>query len=276
MSIDAMKWVFDNSPYKGTRRLIHLIIADVVNPMAQNHFWAANETVAQRAACSRQYVNTALGEMVADGYLKVVKEGKPTTGKGHTVKYEFIFPESVNSDEQSVNFSEVEGQQSVNFSEQSATTVDTNPIEPKNDVTTQSETLAPSEPEATGTGDWRIVWDAYLATLERCGFQAKKLNKSREDLIRRRLKDWSKEELILAINGLEFSDYHRGKNDSGKVYNSIELILRSAEKIEQFQGYNEKRKTPAQERKRVNDSWVDPAVPRFKKAEVIGGDDDPF
>src|ERR1035437_10290744 len=73
VSVKAMSHVFDHSPYKGTERLIHLAIADVVNDGYDYQFWMSQKRVAAKARCSRQTVNIAIKKMVKDGRLSVVE-----------------------------------------------------------------------------------------------------------------------------------------------------------------------------------------------------------
>lgn len=56
----------------------------------------------------------------------------------------------------------------------------------------------------------------------------------RRRLIESALKDYPIEDLLDAVRGWSKSPFHCGNNESVKVYNSIELILRDAEHIEQF------------------------------------------
>ena len=68
------------------------------------------------------------------------------------------------------------------------------------------------------------------------------LSKDRAGKIRSRLReDYTIPQLKRSIDGCKASPYHMGDNDSGKVYDSIGLIFRSAEKVEDFWGYLKKK-----------------------------------
>lgn len=54
----------------------------------------------------------------------------------------------------------------------------------------------------------------------------------RRRLIRRALTAYSEADLCAAISGYRNSPHHQGKNDTGTVYDSIELILRDAAHID--------------------------------------------
>lgn len=58
------------------------------------------------------------------------------------------------------------------------------------------------------------------------------LNDARRRMIQLRLKSYSEEDLLRAIEGYSKSPFHMGNNERNQKYNSLELILRNAEKIE--------------------------------------------
>jgi hypothetical protein len=61
-----------------------------------------------------------------------------------------------------------------------------------------------------------------------------KLDSKRNRLIVNALKDYSEEDVMLAVVGWRNSPWHCGKNNNGKIYNDIGLLLRDASKIETF------------------------------------------
>lgn len=61
-----------------------------------------------------------------------------------------------------------------------------------------------------------------------------KMDSNRRTLITNALKLYPAEVLKLAIDGCAGSSFHMGKNDTGKKYNGLDLILRNAEKIDGF------------------------------------------
>ena len=66
------------------------------------------------------------------------------------------------------------------------------------------------------------------------------LDDSRKEKIKEALKKYSVESLLRAIDGCACSPFHMGENKNGMKYNSISLIFRNPEKIEQFMGYVDK------------------------------------
>lgn len=238
MSAEGLAWAFKHSPYKGTKKLIHVAIGDVVNDAHDNRFWMSNATLAEKCSCDRAYVNAVLKEMVEDGFLEVVT---PSTGRGKTVEYRFLFPESVeyantfpsesvNSDEESVDFDDTLGAESVDFLDESVMRVNTNSNN-SSSTTTQDNSTTPRD----------RVWQAYLDSIAsfRGGGRLPVFSNSRKALIDKRLKEYSVEDLLLAVTGWVKSPFHTGDNPTGKIYNSIELILRNSEKVEQFIDYHQ-------------------------------------
>ena len=61
-----------------------------------------------------------------------------------------------------------------------------------------------------------------------------KLTNERSQLIKRKLKDYSVDDLKKAITGCSLTPHNMGDNDRSAVYDDIELILRNAGNIERF------------------------------------------
>ena len=80
-------------------------------------------------------------------------------------------------------------------------------------------------------GQVQAVFDAWVAST---GKSRARLDEKRRRLIQRALKEYPLEELLLAVQGWEVSDFHSGSNDRGKVYNDLGLILRDSAHIEEF------------------------------------------
>ena len=84
MGFRNVAWVLDNSPYKGTQRLIHVIIADCANDEG-GICWPSQAFIARRAACTVETVRSTVKQMINDGHLVVIS---PSTvnGKAHTYR----------------------------------------------------------------------------------------------------------------------------------------------------------------------------------------------
>ena len=94
--------------------------------------------------------------------------------------------------------------------------------------------------ELNNTAD--AVSDVFNYWQSMMGKQSSKLTQGRKDKIKARLKTYSLDEIKDAIDGCSQSNFHMGKNDSKKIYNSIELICRSDEKLEAFKEMKKKPK----------------------------------
>lgn len=99
--------------------------------------------------------------------------------------------------------------------------------EPENDFKT---------PQSVPEGAISSIWDHYVTTMWVKG-RKPVFTPEREALIRRSIVRHGIADVKAAISGCANSDWHMGSNPQGKKYNSIELILRNAQKIEFFIEY---------------------------------------
>jgi hypothetical protein len=94
MSAKALTYVWDHSPYTGTKRVIHIAIADVANEENGNRLWVSQGNIAHKAKCDRKTVTRTFAQMVDDGYLRLIKDNsaarKPNV-------YEFLTPRDISS-----------------------------------------------------------------------------------------------------------------------------------------------------------------------------------
>jgi len=81
--------------------------------------------------------------------------------------------------------------------------------------------------------DVRLVFDHWVLVMKKTG-QAK-LTKKRSSCVTARLREgYTTDQLKSAIDGCARSPHHMGQNDTGTVYDDLELICRSGEKVEHF------------------------------------------
>lgn len=79
-----------------------------------------------------------------------------------------------------------------------------------------------------------------------------RLDERRNKVIIARLKDgYSKDDLKLAVFGCAHSKFHQGENDRHQVFDSIELICRNADKVDQFMKHGELELWRREERKKA-------------------------
>lgn len=89
--------------------------------------------------------------------------------------------------------------------------------------------LTPVGPDTRGEAVERIhaAWQSVM------GGEAA-LTPARKRKVLARLERYTEAQIVRAIKGCAGSDFHMGKNDSKTRYNSLELICRSDEKLEEF------------------------------------------
>ena len=108
---------------------------------------------------------------------------------------------------------------------------------------------SPSAPDSV-----KEIFDYWISVMEKGA--GTKPTRGRTDKIKSRLNNgYSVEQIKMAIDGCKQSDYHMGKNDSGKRYDCLTLICRSDEKLEQFIGYA-MTKTPRDKREQEVEDWI--------------------
>lgn len=67
------------------------------------------------------------------------------------------------------------------------------------------------------------VWTAYIASLG--GSKKPKLTATRRALIARRLAEYPVADVVAAVQGWQFSSFHRGDNDENRAWNDLECVL---------------------------------------------------
>lgn len=78
------------------------------------------------------------------------------------------------------------------------------------------------------------VWEQYVSTFWTGRGLRPRLSPERQQLIARAIKWYDEDTVLKAIRGCSLSDWHMGRNPSGKKYTNIELILRDSAHIERF------------------------------------------
>jgi len=106
------------------------------------------------------------------------------------------------------------------------------------EVHSQSHSLSLSplgglgESEPASPSPVEVVFEAWV---ESTGKTAQtQLDKDRRKFITAALRDYPVEDVVDAVRGWKFSAHHRGENENKTVYNGLHLLLKNAEKIEQF------------------------------------------
>lgn len=85
MSVRWIDRVWSDSPYKGSRLLLHLAMADHAND--EGWFYAGQNSLARKARCSVEYVRESVMAMVDDGTLLIERKG---SGRGKATEYRLL------------------------------------------------------------------------------------------------------------------------------------------------------------------------------------------
>jgi hypothetical protein len=114
------------------------------------------------------------------------------------------------------------------------TDVTTRGEERRGDDTKKISSGSPGSPDQTAM-NVKEVWEYWKTELKH---PQSRLTNDRRQKIRARLRDgFTVGELQKAIDGCRSSSHHMGENNSGKVYDSVDLIFRNAGKVDEFIGY---------------------------------------
>lgn len=103
MSIRWITKVWSDSPYDGTRLLIHLALADISHD--DGRFFASQSNLASKGRCSVEYVRKVINEMIADGHLKIITKGN---SRGNATVYQLIWKKLPNTVGEEQSLGEVE------------------------------------------------------------------------------------------------------------------------------------------------------------------------
>ncbi len=90
MSVKVMSWVFENSPYRGKARLVHLTLADHADDFGR--CWPSQAEIARKSGCSVEHVRKTVKRMIEDGFVRIVQV---SAGRGRSHIYVLETPNSV-------------------------------------------------------------------------------------------------------------------------------------------------------------------------------------
>jgi hypothetical protein len=92
MSIRWITKVWSDSPYNGTRLLIHLALADISHD--DGRFFASQKNLAEKGRCTVEYVRKVINEMIADGHIRIVSKGN---SRGNATTYQLLIKKVPNT-----------------------------------------------------------------------------------------------------------------------------------------------------------------------------------
>jgi len=101
--------------------------------------------------------------------------------------------------------------------------------------------------------DAREVFDYWAATF---GHPKAKWSPDRKTKIEARLREgYTVAQLRHVCDGVKGSPHHMGKNDSGKVYDSIGLLFRNADNVEKYLGFVVRAEPPKRAERTAGPGW---------------------
>lgn len=109
----------------------------------------------------------------------------------------------------------------------------TKPLQDSNEVVTpetEAETEAETEKRQNNVGS---VFDFWKTSLNH---PRSVMDDKRKKLITTALKNYSVEDLKLAITGCSKTPHNMGKNDNSQIYDGLHIILKDSDNIERFMG----------------------------------------
>jgi hypothetical protein len=97
VSIKWMTKVWSDSPYNGTRLILHLALADMAHD--DGRFFASQAHLAKKARCTTHYVREVINELIAGGWIVIITKGN---SRGKATVYQLLIPQELpNSDRES-------------------------------------------------------------------------------------------------------------------------------------------------------------------------------
>jgi hypothetical protein len=94
VSLKAMNWVFEKSPYDGAVYTVHLTMADSVNDDHGMLFFMRQSKLARKARVSRPTVAKAIRKMIEDGLIELVEDNS-RNGRDDANRYRFNMPDDM-------------------------------------------------------------------------------------------------------------------------------------------------------------------------------------
>lgn len=239
MSYKVSGWVMGSVKIPPTKKMILWTLADRANDDGGGAR-PAIDTMADAVCTTRRTVQRTLRELEEEG--RIVAEGKHEA-TGCTI-YRVVVPwysgKGVKKDElrkkRGDNLAQGGATKTTNRGDNLAHKPSPRTTSVVTDVTTPPELFDGEEFREAGQSSFTdpvaAVFEFWQETMEH---PRAKLDATRRRKIERALKDgYGVEELKLAVSGARQSEWHRGKNPEGKIWDGLTMILRDSEQIEKF------------------------------------------
>ena len=219
MSIKVMQWVLQH-PLRGLQKSVLFMLAYHADDHGK--CWPGIALLSNECGISRSSVTRHIKSLEEGGFLS--KESRrDAKGYRRSNVYQLQIKHDVKSLQRNNQYRDAESH-SVTKARSKVSGCDGYIIE---------QSLEPSKELSEDS----LVFEYWQSAMNHPGA---KLDQKRKRIISKALKDYGVEDLRLAIDGCKASPWHRGGNPDARVYDSLGLIFRDAEHIEQFIGYASK------------------------------------
>ncbi len=223
-------------PISALARILAALICDV-QTLERGRCDMSLATFARETSSSRPRVISALAELRPYGLLEVQQPGCPTWRSIDPGAWTRLTGESGRDSRASqvpANTRLTGESPPDSRADHTRLTGESPPDSPashkKTEEKTEQKTKKKTERRRAASGDVESVFEWWKAIWRKS--DATKLTPKRRKLIERAIKGYGVDAVKRALEGYSKSDWHRGQNPNGVRYDSIELHLRDAEKIE--------------------------------------------
>lgn len=230
MSNKAIDWAYAQKDIKGGCKSVLVALANRANK--DDECWPEIDTIAE---------DTGIGSSTVSGHLKkLTKLGKITKEKRHNERgYRksslYKLNRNLSGDFQSRKNQRTDLQnQSPDFPQSKVQNLEGNIVETKIEPKEETKCEVKTSPSSGLSKDVQEIFEHWQKVMNH---PHAKLEPKRKGRITQALKHYTVEQLKQAIDGCASSDFHMGVNDQKKRYDSISLIFRDSEKIDQFISY---------------------------------------
>jgi hypothetical protein len=233
MSIDAMKWAL-RQPLSGCQKFVLLILAYHANE--SRLCWPSLDTIAEECGISRATTIHHINEI---SRIKLISKKHRHDVRGYRRSTMYTLHLDDNADIQSKKSQRRKNQrkdfesQSKDFDISNVRNSDGNIIERSLEQTIEQQKENEFNTSEKNISAIQQIFMHWQRTMNHP--QAKPDNK-RQRKITDALKEYSIEQLKMAIDGCSKTPYNMGENKQCQRYDDIELILRDASHIERFIG----------------------------------------
>jgi biotin operon repressor len=227
MSIKLMSQVWSINADNITQKLILLKLAD--NASDEGYCYPSMSTIAKHCQCSRSTVNKHISLLKDKGILNTKRRYKDDgsfNSNGYTLLLEGYTENRTGVVRNTDRGSADTGQGLCNPRTGVVRMPDTNHHITINEPSVNRKDLCQNK-------DVTMLFDYWIDVMGKPKLKTK-LTDKRKRVINAIVKQYSLDDIKLAIDNCARSSWHNGKNERGQVFNDIELICRSGDKLERF------------------------------------------